>query len=143
MKLSILLVEDDEIDVQRIRRSLKDRITEDSLWVAENGLQALALMRGDATVTAPCPFGTVVLLDLNMPLMNGFEFLARAKEDEHLRHFPVVVLSTSQEEGDVEMSYNLGAAGYFTKPMDGNEFKGILNLICDYWSLSQTSDDGD
>jgi DNA-binding response OmpR family regulator len=81
----------------------------------------------------PC----IILLDLNMPLMNGIEFLKEFKQDSDLKKIPVVVLTTSKEEEDKINSYNLGIAGYMIKPVDYIEFVEVVRTIDLYWTLSE------
>ena len=128
----IMLVEDDKVDSMTVKRALKEINVSNSLITAENGEQALEYLRDD-TNTLPC----IILLDLNMPRMNGIEFLHSAKQDERLKKIPVVVLTTSKEERDRMNSFNLGVAGYMIKPVDYKQFVDVIRTINIYWTLSE------
>lgn len=131
---TILLVEDDAVDAMTVRRAFKDLRITNSLHHAKNGEEALTWLRSPKT-ELPC----LILLDLNMPRMNGIEFLYEAKADECLRKIPVVVLTTSEEEQDKTQSFNLGVAGYMLKPVDYNQFIEVVRTIDMYWTLSKLS----
>jgi CheY-like chemotaxis protein len=81
----------------------------------------------------PC----IILLDLNMPIMNGIEFLQAAKNDEQLKHIPAVMLTTSAEQQDKLNSFNLGIAGYMSKPVDYRQFVEVIRSIDAYWTISE------
>lgn len=131
-KKPILLAEDDRVDVMTIERALKEIKVANRLDVVRNGEEALAFLR-DAQNQKPC----VILLDLNMPRMNGIEFLKIVKEDLGLRLIPVIVLTTSKEENDKVRSFNLGVAGYIIKPADYQKFVEVMRTIDLYWTLSE------
>jgi len=131
-KKPILLVEDDKVDVMTIRRALKDIKVLNPLHVTENGEEALAYLRNPDT-EKPC----IILLDLNMPRMNGIEFLQEREADASLKAMPVVVLTSSREEQDMVQSYRLGVAGYMLKPVDYKQFVETMRVIDLYWTLSQ------
>jgi CheY-like chemotaxis protein len=134
MKLAnapILLVEDDQVDVMTTRRALKEIHVANPLFVCENGEQAIAWLR--ETQQLPC----IILLDLNMPIMNGIEFLQSSKADPALRRIPVVVLTTSEEQEDKLRSFDLGVAGYMAKPVDYRRFVEVMRSIDLYWTISE------
>jgi len=135
----ILLVEDGKIDVQNVVRAFKKNRISNPLYVTRNGEEALAFLRGqppyDNPIAAPQP--GLVLLDINMPVMNGIEFLQVVKNDDDLRNIPVVVLTTSQEERDRLESFKLGVAGYIIKPVDFAKFVEAIRVIDLYWKLSE------
>ena len=124
----ILLLEDDQVDVLTIRRTLKEIHVDNPLVVCENGEQGLTWLRDAAE--PPC----LVLLDLNMPVMNGFEFLEHAKRDERLRRIPMVVLTTSEEMVDKLRGFDLGIAGYMAKSVDYRRFVEVMRSIDTYWT---------
>ena len=128
----ILLVEDDRVDAMTVQRALKQIKVINRLDIAVDGEEALAVLR-DPGREKPC----IILLDLNMPRMNGIEFLRAAKEDEALRPIPVVVLTTSKDEQDKVDSFNLGVAGYMVKPVDYAQFVEVVKTIDLYWTLSE------
>ena len=131
-KRPILLAEDDRVDVLTIQRALKEIKVTNRLDVVVNGEEALRFLR-DPAHERPC----LILLDLNMPKMNGIEFLKEFKKDEHLKMIPVVVLTTSREERDKVESFNNGVAGYMIKPVDYKQFVEVLRAIDLYWTLSE------
>jgi len=98
----------------------------------QDGVEALAYLRREGQYH-DVPFPDLILLDLNMPRMNGREFLAVVKADEELKTIPVVVLTTSDVERDVVASYKLGAAGYITKPVDMDQFIDAIRQLDNYW----------
>jgi CheY-like chemotaxis protein len=128
----LLLVEDDLVDVMTIRRALKEIHVVNPVVHLENGEQALAYLRNPDN-ERPC----IILLDLNMPVMNGIEFLEVAKHDDQLRRFPVIVLTTSEEQQDKLNSFNLGVAGYMAKPVDYRQFVEVMRSIDLYWTISE------
>jgi len=132
----VLLVEDDTIDAMTVRRAFKDLKVTNPLVHAVNGEEALAFLR-EQTDDKPC----LILLDLNMPKMNGIEFLAVAKADPVLKKIPVVVLTTSGEERDVVESFRQSVAGYIVKPVDYRNFVDAMRTIDLYWTLSEMPDE--
>jgi len=129
---SILLVEDDIVDVMSVKRALRDLNVPSPLEVAGNGEEALARLR-----KPDHPLPGIILLDLNMPRMNGIDFLKILKADEHLRRIPVVVLTTSKEENDRIESFNLSVAGYMIKPVEYSGFVEVVRTIQRYWNQSE------
>jgi two-component system, chemotaxis family, response regulator Rcp1 len=130
--IEILLVEDNPGDVRLTRESLHDAKVCNNMVVARDGLEALACLRRDggyANATRP----DLILLDLNLPRMNGFEVLDVIKEDPDLKRIPVVVLTTSQAEQDIIRSYNLYANAYVNKPVDLEQFIGVIKAIEGFW----------
>lgn len=129
--LNILLVDDDEVDVMNVRRAFKKANLANPVFTAENGLQALQMLR-DGQV----PQGRLlVLLDLNMPRMNGIEFLRELRCDPALRATSVVVLTTSNEDQDKVEAYNLNVAGYLLKPVTFSTFVDLMATLQKYWTL--------
>jgi CheY-like chemotaxis protein len=128
----ILLVEDDSVDAMTVRRALKELHVANPLEHVENGEEALTYLQ-DPKKERPC----IILLDLNMPVMNGLEFLRVAKADAGLKRYPVVVLTTSDEEEDKIDSFNLGVAGYIRKPVEYLKFVEIMRTIDFYWTISE------
>lgn len=129
--LNVLLVEDDEVDVMNVRRAFKKNNICNPLFVAGNGLEALEMLR-----TEQLPKDRrLVLLDLNMPRMNGIEFLRELRSDAELKSVPVVVLTTSDDERDRVEAYNLNVAGYILKPVTLTNFVEAMATLNKYWSL--------
>lgn len=131
-KRPILLVEDDKVDAMTVKRALDEIKVVNRLEITGNGEEALLFLRNPEN-KKPC----VILLDLNMPKMNGIEFLRIAKQDKRLRRIPVVVLTTSEEEEDKVNSFDLGVAGYMIKPVDYQKFVEVIRTIDLYWTLSR------
>jgi CheY-like chemotaxis protein len=129
--LNILLVEDDEVDVMNVRRAFERNNVSNPLYVAGNGLEALALLR-DGTVPRE---RRLILLDLNMPKMNGIEFLQALRADTDLASTPVVVLTTSNDDQDKIDAYNLNVAGYLLKPVTFSNFCERMAALNKYWTL--------
>ena len=129
--LNILLVEDDEIDVMNVKRAFQKNHIANPLFVAENGLAALEKLRNGEV-----PQGRrIVLLDLNMPKMNGIEFLRELRNDPALAATPVIVLTTSNNDRDKIEAYNLNVAGYLVKPVTFGEFSELMVTLNKYWTL--------
>lgn len=128
----ILVVEDDHVDVMTIRRALAEISVPNAVMMAENGEDALRMLHDTAT-EPPC----IILLDLNMPVMNGTDFLRAVKHDARLRSIPVVVLTTSDEPCDRASSFDLGVAGYMTKPVEYRRFVEMMRSIDRYWTFSE------
>ena len=129
--LNILLIEDDEVDVMNVKRAFKKNNIANPLFVAGNGVEALALLRGGEIPRNR----RIILLDLNMPRMNGIEFLRELREDPDLRPTPVIVLTTSNDEKDRIEAYNLNVAGYILKPVTFSNFCEVMAALNKYWAL--------
>jgi CheY-like chemotaxis protein len=129
--LNILLVEDDEVDVMNVRRAFQKNHITNPLFVATNGVDALEQLRGGKIPRDR----RIVLLDLNMPQMNGIEFLREIRRDPELNLMPVVVLTTSNDERDRIEAYNLNVAGYLLKPVTFSNFCEVMAALNKYWAL--------
>ena len=132
--LHILLVDDDDVDVMNVQRAFKRNNILNPLYVASDGLEALATLRGEGREKMPGD-RRLILLDLNMPRMNGLEFLRELREDPDLRHLTVVVLTTSDDERDKIEAYNLNVAGYLLKPVTFQNFIDLMTALNKYWQL--------
>lgn len=131
-RAQILLVEDSEADIRLTREALRDSKVRTTLHVVHNGVDALRFLRREEEYSyAPVP--DVVLLDLNMPRMDGRELLEIVKRDSSLSRIPIVVLTTSDEEEDVVKSYSLQANCYIRKPLDMGSFITVVKRIEDFW----------
>jgi CheY-like chemotaxis protein len=128
----ILLVEDDRVDIMTVMRALKEIRVTNPVVNKENGEDALSYLQ-DSGSEKPC----IILLDLNMPVMNGIEFLQVIKRDGVLKRIPVVVLTTSEEQQDKVNSFDLGVAGYMAKPVDYRQFVEVMRSIDAYWTISE------
>ena len=134
---NILLVEDDEVDVMNVKRAFKKNNITNPLYMASNGLEALALLRGNGKSPKIPQQRRLILLDLNMPKMNGIEFLRELRADQELKPIPVIVLTTSNEDRDKVEAYNLNVAGYILKPVTFSTFVETMATLNKYWTLSE------
>ena len=133
--MPILLIEDDNVDVMTVERAFKDLKITNQLVNMANGEEALEFLKTESN-KKPC----VILLDLNMPKMNGIEFLRIIKADNALKKIPVVVMTTSRAEQDIVESFRLGAAGYMVKSIDYKQFAETIMAIDLCLSSSELSD---
>lgn len=127
--VSILLVDDDDIDVMGVERALQKLKIINPITRARDGQEALALLRHHTAVSRPY----LILLDINMPIMNGFEFLTALRQDPALRGSVVFVLTTSQSEHDIVAAYDKNVAGYIVKKQFGDGFMRLAEMLDRYW----------
>jgi chemotaxis family two-component system response regulator Rcp1 len=132
MSIEVLLVEDSPGDVRLTKEVFRDTNMDIRLHVASDGLEAMAFLKqkGDH-VNAPRP--DLILLDLNLPKMDGRQVLAQIKEDASLKTIPTVILTTSESEADIVKSYQLQANCYLSKPVQLDAFENIVKSINDFW----------
>ena len=130
--IDVLLVEDDPGDVLMTREAFEDYKVRNTLHVATNGVEAMAFLRKEGE-HAEAPTPDLILLDLNLPKMDGREVLAAVKDDAELRSIPIVVLTTSEAEEDVVRSYSLHANAYVTKPVDFERFVAVVQQIDEFF----------
>jgi CheY-like chemotaxis protein len=130
---SILLLEDDTVDVMTIKRALKQLNVDNPLKLAGNGEEGLRYL--NQTTELP----GLIILDINMPKMNGLEFLEQIKKNEKWRVIPVVILTTSLDQNDKWTSFQLGITGYMVKPVDYNRFKDMMATVINYWGFSESA----
>lgn len=130
--VNILLVEDDIVDVMNVKRAFAKNNIKNELFVAGNGVEALELLN-DMTVPLP----RIIILDINMPKMNGIEFLKNLRETETLKNISVFVMTTSNEDSDKIDAYNLNVAGYILKPLSFENFISSVATLKDFWSLCE------
>lgn len=131
--LTILLIEDDEVDVMTVKRAFKKANIANPVFVATNGIEALELLRKEEIPN----HRRLVLLDLNMPRMNGIEFLREVRKDPALQSLTVVVLTTSNEDRDRVEAFQLNVAGYLLKPVTFHEFADVMATLNKYWTLME------
>jgi CheY-like chemotaxis protein len=129
----ILLAEDEPADAHLVKAALAENEILADLHHVVDGREALEFLRRQGPRFATAPRPNLILLDLNMPRMDGRECLAALKQDEILRDIPVVILTTSEVERDVVASYHLGAAGYITKSVDMLQFIAAIRGLGHYW----------
>ena len=131
--INILLVDDDEVDVMTVKRAFARANISNPIFVATNGLEALEMLRKDAIPAKR----RLVLLDLNMPKMNGIEFLRELRADPDLQHVTVVALTTSNADRDRVEAYKMNVAGYLLKPVTFQQFAEVMATINKYWALME------
>ena len=130
-KLAVLLIEDDTIETLKFERVVNSMELDVQVTVANNGKEALSLL--DAGRNLP----DLVLLDLNMPKMDGLEFLAQLRSHEELRYLPTVVLTTSDHQKDIRRSYEAGVAGFVVKPLKYDDYITVIKALLTYWSHNE------
>ena len=130
--MEILLVEDSPGDVRLTREALRNTPSPINLHVASDGVEAMAFLRQEGEHAA-APRPDFILLDLNLPRMDGREVLAHIKEDGSLKSIPVVILTTSDAEADIVKSYQLQANAYLSKPVQFAAFESLVASTTDFW----------
>ncbi|MBM0743095.1 response regulator [Phormidium sp. CLA17] len=136
--INVLLVEDDEVDVMNVRRAFKKSNISNPLYIATNGIEALAMLRRSSNQCDAIPaYRRLILLDLNMPKMGGIEFLNALRADPVLKKTPVVVLTTSNRDQDRAEAYHFNIAGYLVKPVTFNAFTELMATLNQYWMLCE------
>ena len=131
----ILLVEDSPADQELVRRAVEMVTIRNELHIVEDGEEALAYLfrRGKYKASAASPRPDLLLLDLNLPRVNGYQVLEEIRADSKLRPMPVLVLTTSRQEKDIILSYELGCNSFFTKPVGLDQLTGLVQAIEKYW----------
>lgn len=132
MPIEVLLVEDSPGDVRLTQEAFREANRSVHLHVAFDGVEAMAFLRREG-VHGAAPRPDLILLDLNLPKMDGREVLAHIKEDDSLKTIPTVILTTSEAEADIVKSYELRANCYLSKPVHLDAFEGIVKSINDFW----------
>lgn len=133
--LKILMADDDADDKMLTKEALFESRVLNELYFVDNGVELLQYLRGEGKFSDRTlyPFPSIVLLDLNMPKMDGREALAEMKRDPMLRSVPVVILTTSKAEEDMVKGYDLGAASYITKPVTFDDLVRLMTTVGKYW----------
>jgi len=134
--LHILLVDDDDVDIMNVQRAFKKNNIANPLYIARNGIEALDLLRGQSDLSIPDE-RRLILLDLNMPRMNGLEFLRELRSDPSLQGLTVVVLTTSDDDRDKIEAYNFNVAGYILKPVTFAAFMEAMAALNNYWTINE------
>ena len=129
--LNILLLEDDAIEVMKFNRVLNKLELNHKIIEANNGEQALDILKNKAIIA------DIIVLDLNMPRLNGIEFLNILKKDEVLKYIPSIILSTSANHKDMMECYKIGIAGYILKPLKYEDYVDRIQKLLDYWSSNE------
>jgi CheY-like chemotaxis protein len=130
-KLNILLIEDDAIEIMKLHRTIASLKLNHNIIEANNGLEALEFLNKKEILP------DIILLDLNMPKINGIEFLTILKADEAFKFIPTIVLSTSCNNKDIMECYRIGIAGYVIKPLKYEDYVHKIDQVLQYWSLNE------
>lgn len=129
--LNILLIEDDAIEVMKFNRVLANLHQVHKIIEANNGEEALEILKNKVIIP------DIIVLDLNMPKINGLEFLGILKADDVLRYIPAIVLTTSNNHKDVLEFYRIGIAGYLLKPLKYEEYADKIKKMIEYWTINE------
>jgi CheY-like chemotaxis protein len=129
--LNILLIEDDEIEVMKFNRVLSNLKTAHKIVEANNGEEAITILKEKEMIP------DIIVLDLNMPKINGIEFLGILKSDEYLKYIPAIILTTSSNRSDLLECYKIGIAGYLLKPLKYDEYVDRVTKLVEYWSTNE------
>lgn len=130
-KLNVLLIEDDMIEVMKLHRAVKSLELDHTIKEANNGEEALHFLNQKDNLP------DIILLDLNMPKINGIEFLNILKADDRLRYIPTIILTTSSNQRDLLECYKLGIAGYMLKPLKYEDYVSKIERLLGYWSINE------
>lgn len=130
-ELKILLIEDDTIELMKLNRAMLSLNMNHEVTEAKNGEDALELLLKEKY------YPDIILLDLNMPKINGIEFLEILKNNESIKFIPTIILTTSSNEKDLLACFNLGISGYILKPLKYDEYIAKINVLLSYWSANE------
>ena len=130
-KLNILLIEDDKIEVMKLNRTISTLKVDHTIIESKNGEEALEILNKKNGLP------DIILLDLNMPKINGIDFLRILKNDDVLRYIPTIVLTTSNNYKDVMECYKIGIAGYILKPLKYEDYVKKIEILLSYWSINE------
>jgi CheY-like chemotaxis protein len=129
--LKVLLIEDNLIEIMKMKRTLSLLKLDHTIQEAKNGEIALEILQDKSN------FPDLILLDLNMPKMCGIEFLSILKKDENIQHIPTVILTTSDNQKDLEECYRIGVSGYILKPLKYDDYVKKIESVLSYWSINE------
>ena len=135
--VSILLIDDDEVDCMNVQRAFKKSNILNPLIIAHNGLEGLDLLRGTNGLNKIEPIPRIILLDINMPKMNGLEFLKEIRSDKELHSLSVFIMTTSNDEKDRFEAFNYNVAGYIIKPISFENFVAAISILNNFWQLCE------
>ena len=130
-ELKILLIEDDTIELMKLNRAMLSLNMNHEVTEATNGEEALELLLNEKY------YPDIILLDLNMPKINGIEFLEILKNNESIKFIPTIILTTSSNEKDLLACFNLGISGYILKPLKYDEYIAKIKVLLSYWSANE------
>ncbi len=137
--MSILLVEDDEVDQMIVKRSFRDNKVLNPLFCANNGEEALTMLKGDG-VEKPDPFPKIILCDLNMPKLGGLELIKEIRSDKDLKNMTIFILTTSNSEKEIAEASLQNVAGYIVKPVTFDSFRDAIKTLNTFWTLCEFPD---
>jgi len=129
--MTILFIEDDAIESMKLNRTASKLAVKHTIVQAKNGEEALDILNG------PDQLPDIIFLDLNMPRMNGIEFLQILKKDPTLKYLPTIILTTSQNRADLLECYRLGIAGYIIKPLKYEDYEDKIQKVIAYWEINE------
>ncbi len=129
--LNVLLIEDDTIEIMKLNRTISSLKLNHNIIEANNGEEALKILEQKEMLP------DIILLDLNMPKINGIEFLSILKKDNLLKHIPTIVLTTSNNQKDLLECYKIGIAGYVLKPLRYEEYVSKIEILLSYWAINE------
>jgi CheY-like chemotaxis protein len=135
--VNIMLVDDDEVDCMNVQRAFKKSNIQNPLKIAHNGVEALDMLRGTNGAEKITPIPRIILLDINMPKMNGLEFLKEMRSDPELKNISVFVMTTSNDDKDRFEAYNYNVAGYIIKPISFESFVSAVSILNNFWQLCE------
>ncbi len=135
--VNIILVEDDQVDRMNVKRAFEKNNILNPLHVANDGLEALEMLKGENGKLRISPIPKIMLLDINMPRMNGIELLKEMRKDEELKAISVFIMTTSNDNKDKYEAYSLNVAGYILKPISFEKFVNAVSVLKNYWSLTE------
>lgn len=127
----ILFIEDDAIETMKFQRTLSKLESKHTLVEAKNGEEALEILQSGKSLP------DIILLDLNMPRMNGIEFLGILKQHDKIKYLPTIVLTTSENRDDLLECYKIGIAGYIIKPLKYEDYETKLKSVLEYWNINE------
>lgn len=136
-QINLLHIEDDSIDRMVVQRVLKKFPVVANLYQAANGEEALEMLRAENGKSPLSPYPNIILVDINMPRMNGIEFLKELRADKQLKHLAVFILTTSNDESDKKEAHTFNVAGYIIKPVDLSVFEATFRTLTDYWQICE------
>jgi len=136
-KMKVLVVEDNADDIAIIKRAMRKSEMKCELYFARDGEEAIDFLWHNKSEYEDAPRPDLILLDLNLPKIDGLDVLAKIKEDDKLRRIPVIVLTVSEAEQDMIRAYDSGAASYMHKPVDSKDFERLIQTVQDYWRIAR------
>ena len=129
--MHILFIEDDKIETMKMQRTVSKLQVKHKITEVNNGEKALEILKTSSRLP------DIILLDLNMPRMNGIEFLKILKQDENYKYLPTIILTTSQNRADLLECYRIGIAGYIIKPLKYQDYEGKIQKVFSYWEVNE------